>query len=247
MRRVALVTGGGSGIGRAIAEALHVDEFEVAVAGRRKDRLRDAKGNRFKPYVCDVADPRAVGRMVADIERDLGRLDVVVNSAGVVRPGPFESASREDIADQIGINLVGTMNVCQAALPLLRKTQGCIINISSTLTHRPGPGVSVYAASKGGVEAFTRALAVEVGPDRVRVNAVAPALVRSEIYLAAGVDQASYEALLSRRAKQYPLGRVGEPEDVAELVSFLASARAVWLTGGCYPVDGGSGVNTLNP
>lgn len=246
MQRVALVTGGGSGIGRTVAETLLRDGLRVAIAGRRKERLTAVAESGCEPFVCDVADPAAVGRLAADLRRRLGRLDVVVNSAGVVRPGPFESASQEDIAYQIGINLVGTMNVCQATLPMLRETRGCIVNIGSTLAQRPGPGVAVYAASKGGIEAFTRALAIEVAPDGVRVNVVAPALVRTEIYQTAGVDPDSYAALVSQRAREYPLGRVGEPEDVAELVSFLASERASWLTGGCYPVDGGSGVNSVS-
>lgn len=110
MARVALVTGGGSGIGLAAAEALARDGAVVAIAGRRADVLKAAAGDRFTPYVCDVTDADAVDALVAAIEADHGRLDIVVNNAGIVRPGPFEAESRDDIADQIDINLFGTFN-----------------------------------------------------------------------------------------------------------------------------------------
>lgn len=241
---VALVTGAASGIGRAVAETLARDGYWVAVNGRSRDRL-EALGGDYHPYPGDVSDRGVVRDIFAGIERDAGRLDVLVNCAGVIRGGAFGAITDEDIDYQLGVNLLGTVNMIRAALPLLKAAQGCVVNLSSTLVQRPVPGVAIYAAGKGAIDGLTRALALELAPDQVRVNAVAPALVRSEIWLAAGMDEAKYEKLLADRAREYPLGRVGEPADVAEMVAYLASAKASWITGACIPVDGGSGINAI--
>jgi NAD(P)-dependent dehydrogenase (short-subunit alcohol dehydrogenase family) len=182
---------------------------------------------------------------VAEIATELGRVDVLFNCAGIVRRSLLVDTDEEDLHRMIGINLMGTVRVTRAVLPHLKQSRGCVINFSSTLTVRPVPGLTLYAASKGGIEAFTRALSIEAAEDGVRVNAILPALVRSDIWRSAGMSEEAYDTLMRERGREYPLGRVGEPEDVADLAMYLASSRASWLTGACIPLDGGSGVNSV--
>jgi 3-oxoacyl-[acyl-carrier protein] reductase len=138
------------------------------------------------------------------------------------------------------INVFGTLYVTQALLPLLHARKGSIINFSSTLAQRPRAGSIAYSASKGAIEAFTRALAIEAAEHGVRVNCIAPGLVRSDIYLAAGMTPADYDKLLQARAAEFPLKRVGEPDDVCALVSYFVGERASWITGQCVALDGGA-------
>ena len=237
--KVALITGGGTGLGRAIATEVRRDNLRIAIFGRRRERLKSGPGEDFHPYVCDVADPAQVRQAVANVLSDLGRVDVLVNCAGVIRTDNIEDATDEAIEYQIRVNLLGTINMTKACVPALKASKGSIINLSSALARRPILGTSVYSATKGGIESFTLAMALELGRFRVRVNCISPGLVRSEIYFADGLDERSYEALLKEFANKYLLGRVGEPDDVGELAAFLASDRASWITGAIIPVDSG--------
>lgn len=243
--KVALVTGGASGIGKAVAAVLRRDGFRVAVVSRRAGPLAAMLQAGFATHPCDVASEADVTATIDWIESSLGRLDALVNCAGLVRREALDATTADSIALQIGANLTGTILMCRAALRLLEPAKGVIINVSSMLATRPQPLASVYAATKGGVEAFTRALALELGPKGVRVLCVAPALVRSDIYTAAGMDPALFEKVLADRGAVYPLGRTGEPEDIAEMIAFLASPRASWMTGSVIPVDGGSAVGEV--
>jgi 3-oxoacyl-[acyl-carrier protein] reductase len=238
--RVAVVTGGGTGLGRDAANRLTRDGFKVAVVGRRADRLKPRRGEVLHPYPCDVADPAAIRTTVREIVRDLGAIDVLVNSAGVIKREPLAKISQQTIAYQVDVNLMGTINMSLACVPALKKTKGAIINFSSEFSRRAAPGFLIYCMTKGGIDAFTRGLAVELGPYQINVNAISPGLVRSEIYFNDGaMTKAAYEKYLKTYGKMYPLGRAGEPEDVSELVSFLASGRASWMTGDVISVDGG--------
>lgn len=235
--KTALVTGGTAGIGLRIAQVLREQQYVVAVAGRRRERVEAMIGSGFQGYAIDVTDAAAL-RTVA---RHLGgSLDVLVNAAGIVRSGALEELSIEAIREVLAANLEGTVLATQAMLPLLKAARGCVVNFSTAIVRRPLPGTAVYAAAKAGVEGFTRAMALELGPAGVRVNCVAPALVRSDIWTSAGMTPERYEKMLAERAAEYPLGRVGEPEDIASLVSFLVSERADWVTGAVIPIDGGS-------
>ena len=163
---------------------------------------------------------------------------MLVNNAGVIKRELIEEITQEGMAYVFSINVVGTINFSLACLPALKKTKGCIVNISSTLADRPNPGSAIYSTSKGAIDSFSKAMAFEVAKYGVRVNVVAPALVRSEIYSNV-MDKKALEKFMKERGATYPLGRAGEPEDVAELVAYLASPNTSWMTGAVIPIDGG--------
>ena len=239
-QRIALVTGGGSGLGKATALALREDGFRVFVCGRRPAQLAGVEG--VDALVCDVADPDQVERLAARVRDAAGRLDVLVNNAGVSWASGIETFPVEKISYLVKVNLIGTILVTRALTPLLVEQRGVIINMSSALAARPAPGSSVYSATKAGIDAFTRALALELGPKGVRVNAIQPGLVRSEIWDATGMTPGDYEKLLADRAGKYPLRRTGEAEEIGAMVAYLASSKAAWITGAVIPVCGGSSI-----
>lgn len=243
--RIALVTGGTSGIGRCVARFLHQDGFEVVVIGRKRGPLERMAAEGFFVVQGDVSDENSVHAVMTEIEGRFGRLDALVHCAGVVESEPAELITAELTRRQVDINLVGTILVNHAAIPLLKRNGGSIVNFSTAIVHAPIAGTSVYAATKAGVEGFSRALAFELGPAQVRVNVIVPSMVRSNIWLAAGMSNDTYGRVFAERGREYPLGRAGEPEDVAGMVQFLVSAAAGWITGAIIPVDGGRLLGTV--
>lgn len=238
--RVALVTGGSTGLGADIARELHRQGFTVAVCGRRQEKLDAMQAGGISGLQCDIANPDDVLRLKDWLLREFGGLDVLVNCAGVALPrSRFVDVRFDEIEKMLRINVFGTLHVTHTLLPLVQQRRGSILNFSSTLSQRPRAGTVAYSVSKGAVDAFTRALAIEAAEHGVRVNCIAPALVRSDIYLAAGMSPQDYDELLAARAAEFPLKRVGEPADVSGLVAYLVSDRASWLTGQIYVVDGG--------
>ncbi len=241
--KVAIVTGAGSGIGRACAESLMREGYSVAGLGRRAERLAPKPGERMHPYPCDVADAKAVRETVARIKRELGRIDVLVNAAGVNQNRRISEITDEHIGYVLGVNLYGTIHMCQAAIPALIESKGAIVNVGSLFVLHPMPAVSIYTASKGGVEAYTRALAIELGPQGVRVNCVSPGAVRSELHMAQGMSEEAYAKRMAAVAPTIPLKRIGEPSDIGDAVVYLATAP--WVTGAVLQVDGGRGIGTV--
>jgi NAD(P)-dependent dehydrogenase (short-subunit alcohol dehydrogenase family) len=243
--RVALVTGGGTGIGRATALALAADGLAVALAGRRRAPLDavaaeiEAAGGRALAVDGDLAVPEDAERVVRATVEAFGGLHVVVNNAGTIRRNVrLHELPIERWDEQIATNLRGPYLVLRAALPELLAAEGdrSIVNVSSTLAVKPAPGIAPYAAAKGGLVSLTRALAVEYGGDGIRCNAVLPAVVRTAL---AHVDRPDFEARQDEMAAAYPLRRLGEPADVAEAIRWLASPAAGWMTGLAVNVDGG--------
>ncbi len=242
---VALVTGGGSGIGRAVAAVLTRSGYRVAVAGRRMEPLQEVSGESgARPYQCDLRDPESIGALADSVVADHGRLDALVNNAGVALRKPIEQVCLAEIDDVMRTNLYGPILLTQKCIPHLRESQGAIVNISSSLATQPQSGQGIYAAAKGGIEAFSRVLALELSEARIRVNVVSPGITRTEMMTGREPDTSAADAWLDMRAREFPLGRIGDPEDVAAAVAFLLSPSASWITGLTMHVDGGRQLGT---
>ena len=239
--RVALVTGGSRGIGRAIVLELARCGAQVVFTYHSSAEAAEAickevetAGGEARAAACDIVSLPAVEELVASMLQTQGRLDVVVNNAGITRDQLILRMSAEDFDAVLATNLRGTWNVCRAASkPLVKARYGRIINISSVVAEMGNPGQSNYAASKGGVEALTRSLAQELGSRGITVNAVAPGFIDTDMTRALG------DAVVGALRERIPLGRLGSVEDVARAVRFLASEDASYITGQVLHVSGG--------
>lgn len=244
--KTAFITGGGTGIGRACAMLFAREGAKVAVAGRRAEppaavaaELSGA-GDQAFAVVCDVTKSAEVERAVQSVVARFGRLDVVVNSAGAVLAATAEETSEADWDRLLGVNLKGTFLVSRAVLPELRKAGGgVIINIGSVLGLVGMKQRAAYAAAKGGVTLLTKAMALDHAHEGIRINCICPSLVETELIRELFSVVPDPEAHRRQRIAQIPLGRLGRPEDVAQLALFLASEESSWLTGAALPLDGG--------
>lgn len=239
--RVALVTGGTRGIGRAVVEALAADGFAVAFcyrsddeAARELEKLLAEKGHRTLSRRVDVSDPAAVRAFVTETDEQLGPVSTAVTSAGITRDRALALMSDEQWRDVIDVNLNGVFNVCRAvAFDMMKRRSGCIITMSSVAGVYGNASQTNYSAAKAGIIGFSKALAKEVGRYNIRVNAVAPGYIETDM-------TADLSEKVKERARQaIALGRMGSAEDVAGLVSYLASDRASYVTGAVLHVDGG--------
>jgi len=231
--KAALVVGGSSGIGAAIGNALAGLGAHVTVTGasaREVDTARRAEGFRAADArELDVRDARAVRQCIGG----LPQLDILINCAGIIRRADEHDA--EVFAQVIDVNLNGTMRTCSAARALLARSSGCIVNTGSMYSFFGGPHAPGYTASKGGVAQLTKSLAVAYAADGIRVNAIAPGWIATPLTEVVRKDKQKSAAILSRT----PLGRWGDPDDVASVVVFLCSPAAAFMTGAIVPVDGG--------
>ena len=239
--KVALVTGGSRGIGRAIVETLAADGARVtffyrgnAEAAREVVAATQAAGHAVSAVQVDVCDSAACAAAVEALFEREGSIDILVNNAGVVRDNVLTGMSDEELADVLDTNVGGVFNITRAVAPfMVSKRSGVIVNLSSVSAQKGGRGQTNYAASKGAVEAFTRALAVELAPRKIRVNAVAPGVIDTEM------SQAVRDAAGDEVKSRILLRRYGQPQDVANAVWFLASPLSDYMTGQVVHVDGG--------
>jgi meso-butanediol dehydrogenase / (S,S)-butanediol dehydrogenase / diacetyl reductase len=241
---VVLVTGGGTGIGLAITRAFLAAGATVAVAGRRREvldeALRDAPAERVAAIPTDLADATQIGALVDEVERRFGRIDVVVSNAAGYTNGDITELDDADWEALRATNVDGFFHLAKKVLPVLARSGGNLVAVSSVSGLLGDWGQAAYNASKAAVSNFVRSLALDWGPAGVRLNAVAPALTRTGAVAAVTEDP----DLLAKFVDRIALGRIGEPEDIAPAVLFLASDAARYVTGTILPVDGGTGAST---
>jgi NAD(P)-dependent dehydrogenase (short-subunit alcohol dehydrogenase family) len=236
-RRV-VISGGSSGIGLEVARMMASRGAEVCLTARREEQLTAATeeiGPAAWAWPCDVSDPVSVAALAAEVGGRWGALDCLVNNAGVAPMARLDETSYEEWDETFAINVRGPFLLCRELGPLLRAgTAPAVVNISSTLAERAIPGMAAYNASKAALNQLTKSLALEWAPT-VRVNAIMPAVVDTPIHSLRGMSAEQVQAM----GDMHPLKRVGQPEDVAEMIAFLLSGAASWMTGAIIPVDGG--------
>ena len=236
---VAIVTGGSRGIGRAIVEILAAAGMDVTFTYRNNaaaasEVVAAGKGGKVAAEAVDVRESAACTALTEKIFDRTGRIDLLVNNAGVIRDNPLAALEDTDVKDVLDTNVTGTFNMTRAVVPyMVSKRRGKIVNISSVSGEKGGRGQTNYAASKGAINAFTKALAVELAPRNITVNAVAPGVIETEMSKA--VRELAGDQVQSRIL----LRRIGRPSDVAHAVWFLSSAYADYITGEILHVDGG--------
>jgi NAD(P)-dependent dehydrogenase (short-subunit alcohol dehydrogenase family) len=242
--KTAIVTGATSGIGRATAQALVREGAGVVVSGRDEAALREfsvasSAGARIVTCAVDLTNADAPARLVGAALEAFGSLDVVVNAAGVIAAAGLDATTDELWDDMMAINLRAPFRLMREAAPHLAARRGSIVNVSSVNGLRSFPGVLAYCVSKAGLDHLTRCAALELAPLGVRVNAVNPGVTVTNLHRRSGMAEETYAAFLERSKTTHPLGRPGQAEEVAELILFLASDRAEWMTGETIPIDGG--------
>jgi NAD(P)-dependent dehydrogenase (short-subunit alcohol dehydrogenase family) len=243
--KVVFVTGATSGIGHAVAVKFAAASARVVALGRNQSALRQVEtaiknaGGEPLTLAVDVTNIGESQRAIDETVNRFGGLDVLVNAAGHISTGSIENTSLADWDAMMNVNLRAVFQLMQIAAPYLIKTKGNIVNVSSVTGLRSFPGVLAYCVSKAGVDQLTRCAALELAPQGVRVNAVNPGVVITEIHKRGGMSEENYEKFLEHSKTTHPIGRVGDPKEIAELVFYLASEKASWITGATYPIDGG--------
>jgi len=245
--KVALITGATSGIGKETAYLFGKEGASLMLVARDAQRLKKVaatiknNGGVAKIFPADVTDQNQMKECIAQTMDLYGGIDILVNSAGIIGSGNIEDTKMADWDYMMDINLRAVFNLTQLVLPSMIKRKGNIVNVSSVTGLRAFPGVLAYCVSKAGLDQFTRCVALELAPKGVRVNAINPGVTFTELHRRSGMDEEKYETFLEHSKTTHPIGRIGQPKEIAELILFLASPHAGWITGVTYSIDGGRG------
>jgi NAD(P)-dependent dehydrogenase (short-subunit alcohol dehydrogenase family) len=241
--KVFIVTGASSGIGKATALMAVERSAKVSVVARRGKELYALCSKLPADFIevipADLTKEENRKHVVQQTINRFGGIDVLVNAAGIIGNGTIENTTLEQWDTMFDINLRSLFRLTQLALPSIIERKGNIINVSSVTGVRAFPNVLAYCASKAGVDQLTHCAALELGPKGVRINAVDPGVVLTNLHRNSGMKEDAYQKFLEHSKSTHPIGRVGTPEDIAELILFLASDRAGWITGGSFSIDGG--------
>jgi 3-oxoacyl-[acyl-carrier protein] reductase len=243
--KVAVVTGASKGIGASIAKYLAAEGASVVVnyassRGGADSVVTDIKksGGRAVAVQADVAKKGEIDRLFAETKKEFGKVDVLVNNAGIYEFSPVEGITEEHFHKQFNLNVLGLLLTTQEAVKHFGPDGGSIVNISSIVSTRGVPGAAVYSGTKGAVDAITRSLAKELGPRKIRVNAINPGMVETEGVRSSGIAESDMRKQVEAET---PLGRIGQPQDIATAAVFLASKDSAWLTGETLTIAGGYG------
>ncbi|XP_058449772.1 3-oxoacyl-[acyl-carrier-protein] reductase FabG-like [Malaya genurostris] len=244
--KVILITGASSGIGEGTAKYLARLGATLILTGRNEKNLCQVGAaceaiSKQKPLllVADVTKEVDNKRVIEEIVSKFGRLDVLINNAGILGTGSIENTSLEQYDEIMNTNVRSVYHLTMLAVPLLIESKGNIVNVSSVAGNRSFPGILAYGVSKAAIDQFTRCTALELAPKQVRVNAVNPGVIVTDIHKRGGMDEKAYEVFLEKCKQTHALGRPGEPEEVAATIAFLASDEASFITGVTLNVDGG--------
>jgi NAD(P)-dependent dehydrogenase (short-subunit alcohol dehydrogenase family) len=242
-KKVAIVTGGGSGLGFAMAKAFTENNITTVIVGRDEEKLRTAKeklGDNCTYKTCDLTDLSSIPALVENIVKEYGQIDILVNNAGINMKKIFTEVTDEDFQKVITTNLCSVFSMSREVVKyMLPKKKGCIINISSMAAQYGLPKVIAYSASKTAIDGMTRAMAVELSPDGIRVNAIAPGFIYSDMTAKALDSDPERKAKVFNRT---PMGHMGQAEDIGAAALYLASDGAKYVTGIVLPVDGGNSI-----
>lgn len=243
--KVAVVTGGNSGIGYASAKELKSQGANVIITGRDSEKVAAAANELgVKGIVADVKNLTAIDGLVEQVKNEFGQVDILFVNAGIFQPAPVGQISEEMFDHQIGINFKGAVFTTEKFLPILNDGAS-IINLSSINAYTGMPNTAIYAASKAALNSYTRTAATELAPRKIRINSVNPGPVSTPIFGKTGMSEEQINGMAEAMQNRIPLKRFGQPEDVAKLVSFLASDDASFITGSEYNIDGGMNINPL--
>jgi len=244
-KKIAVITGGNSGIGYATAKKFKQDGATVIITGRSAERVKSAANELdVQGIVADVSDLAAINDLVGEVSAEYGKIDILFVNAGIFTPAPIGQNSEQIFDQQMDINFKGAVFTIEKFLPVLNDGAS-IINLSSINAYTGMPNTAIYAASKAALNSYTRTAATELAPRKIRVNAVNPGPVSTPIFSKVGMPEDQLNAFAEAIQNRVPLKRFGEAEEIAKLVAFLASDDASFITGGEYNIDGGMNVNPL--